>query len=556
MIAIWLQFLFSLLMIFPSFASQKEAHQEAQSIGQKSNDEIKKLAQSMDLSNIPGYKTDSPPETQLNHLSMDDEALSVSQKDEVGKHMTAQAQERLRFTFHPEKDPLFVAANKAIKDPHQTLKEEITEIESSEEPHIEEVTCEESGEEYTQSCTKRLIVELKVVPQKGYTNPRWCYGHRNGIGPGKDYCNPGCVAGNYVITQEKSVTVIREEWEDGCKRLETQTEEGLCRYMTKTTSQASNAISETRIIQGEPITRPHFEETYQYACLKKSPQSCQAYQNRGCYQVASHCKEKMANQCVLWEQTYRCSSNKPRLKRFQTSGKESPFCLTGDCTDSSYEPNNEMFKVMSHLSVLREAQNDLQNHKIIFKGEDRRCTRNCLSFRDCCGNGRGWGVSLRLSSCDKEEQELAEIRKKNRCVQVGTYCAEKDNITGICIRKKTTFCCYGTKLARLIQENARSQLKIGFGTPEAPQCVGLSAEEMSRVNFDRIDFSELFQDIRSQMVPKSQTESLSSISPERIQENMKLVQEAQSEKVNQNKMQKLSELTTKRLQENIEMMTK
>lgn len=127
-------------------------------------------------------------------------------------------------------------------------------------------------------------------------------------------------------------------------------------------------------------------------------------------------------------------------------------------------------------------------------------------------------MSIHLTDCTADEKKLAETRQKNLCVQVGTYCDEK--VLGQCVRKKTSFCCYGTKLARLIQENGRKQLKLGWGTPEKPNCNGLSSEQLSKVDFSKIDFSELFADIRKQMVAKGQDQAVAEISADRLQNNM------------------------------------
>jgi conjugal transfer mating pair stabilization protein TraN len=101
---------------------------------------------------------------------------------------------------------------------------------------------------------------------------------------------------------------------------------------------------------------------------------------------------------------------------------------------------------------------------------------------------------------------------------VGTYCAKK--VLGQCLEKKTTYCCFGTKLARLIQEAGHQQLGLSWGSPQSPQCQGLSPEQLSRLDFSKVDFSELFQDIADQFKPKSQTELNQSVSKERLAENM------------------------------------
>jgi conjugal transfer mating pair stabilization protein TraN len=76
---------------------------------------------------------------------------------------------------------------------------------------------------------------------------------------------------------------------------------------------------------------------------------------------------------------------------------------------------------------------------------------------------------------------------------VGTYCAEK--LAGQCIRKRTTFCCYDSKLAKIIQEQGKGQLGLGFGSPQQPQCQGLTAEQLSKMDFSKVNFSDLFPDI-------------------------------------------------------------
>jgi hypothetical protein len=464
-------------------------------------------------------------------------ALKEAETHPTAQHLKTQAQDRPIFKIDPHADPLFKAANNITADPQKTLQDQFTEGTGIEDGSPELITCEESGEEYQQTCSRLLKIELKIIPQKGYTAAKSCIGHWKSAWRGTKYYCGGCRGGNYVITQKKSVQVVREFWADGCKVLEDHLEKGLCRY----TNIIISPKNETRIIQGEPITRDHFEEHYHYACFKTSPKTCAGLREKGCYQVKSKCKEKSGNQCILWEQTYACPSGKKSFRLYQSSNKENPFCLTGNCADTSYEANNEMMAVMGHLYALREAQNDLRKFQVIFKGEDRRCTRNCLDFRDCCGSLNGWGVTLNLSSCDEGEKQLALLRQKNLCVMVGTYCAEREKIFNNCIRKKTTFCCYGTKMARLIQQNAHSQLGIGFGSPEGPNCSGLSAEQLSRMDFSKINFSEIFEDIQNQTVTKTPKQSLAQVSTERLQNNMAVLTKPSNDSLANQKMQALQE---------------
>jgi hypothetical protein len=502
-------------------AGQGEAHQSGQSFANSLMGGVTAAAKSTNPHDVPGFQTDRPQEASLDAGSLGEAALQASRTNEAAQHLISEAKDRKSFKIDPNTDPLFTGANEVIADPQKSMDEEFIESAGSEGDASEEVrTCEESGDEYLQSCSKRLEIVLEVIPEIS-SSYRYCPGNhpcwgRGGYTWSCYNSTGGCVTG-VSVSQKKEVKILKEEWVDGCAVLEDLTEKGLCRYVSKTTSPQN----ETKTIDGEPITRDHFEEQAHYACFKASPKSCAGLREKGCYQVNSTCKEKMGEVCVLWEQTYRCPTGKRSTRSFRSSNKSNPYCLTGNCADTSYEANGEMMNVMSQLSALREVQEDLRNYKVIFRGQDRRCTRHCVGFKDCCGSEKGWGVSVHLAKCDEDEKELRKLRDKNLCVQVGTYCAEK--VLGVCIRKKTSFCCYGTKMARLIQQNGRAQLGIGFGSPEAPKCEGLSTDELSRIDFSRIDFSELYEDIRSKTVPKGQEQSLAQVSTKRIQENMTLL---------------------------------
>jgi conjugal transfer mating pair stabilization protein TraN len=50
-------------------------------------------------------------------------------------------------------------------------------------------------------------------------------------------------------------------------------------------------------------------------------------------------------------------------------------------------------------------------------------------------------------------------------------------------------------LARIINEQGRPQLDIGWGTAESPDCRGLSPEEFQSIDFSQIDLSEYIDDM-------------------------------------------------------------
>lgn len=497
-----------------------QAHQAGKGFTSSRVGDVVRAAQSTNLHSVLEFQTDAPPETFLKPENLGEAALAESKSNLVAQQVITSAQDRPTFKIDPQTDPLFVQAQEALQNPQATLQEDITEIFGPTESSEEIKTCEEGGDEYSQTCTKRLDIELKITPEH-QTTVRYCPGHSrqewqwHGFNSGyitkTDYCG-GCTTRS--VTTPKKVEIVREGWVDGCTILEDHVDQGFCRYVS--TSQSPK--NETRMIQGEALQRDHFEEHFQYACFQSSPNACAGLREQGCYQIKSVCREKRGDVCILWQQTLSCPSGKQSHKSYQNSNKANPFCLTGTCADTSYEANGDLLTVMSHLQTLRDAQQDLKKLGVIFKGNHRWCTRNCFDFRDCCGSDKGWGVEMGLTDCDGQEIELRTLRDQNLCIQIGTYCAEKN--LGKCTRKKTTFCCYGTKLARLIQQNARAQLGLRLGSPESPDCNGLSAEHLSRLDFSQINFSEIFEEITRKMGAKDQTQSLAAISTQRLQENM------------------------------------
>ncbi len=288
-----------------------------------------------------------------------------------------------------------------------------------------------------------------------------------------------------------------DEWHSNCQSFEQMVEEGLCHYVDRVLSQGP----ETRTIQGYPIYRDDWQYTQRYACQSIND-DCEALRaDPDCQPIGSRCKEIRENRCWIYEQRYQCS-HANRLLGVIQSPPDSAFCLTGDCHSLQYTANGEILEAIARLKMLKAMQDEIKGQDDlnlpIFKGVDRRCHRNCLNFADCCRRLKGWGTQLGLTECKEPEIELAKQRHQNLCHEVGTRCAKWDPIVKKkCIRKETSFCCFGSRLSRLLQEQGRPQLGIGWGEPESPNCRGLTMSELSRLDLSKINFSELFSELMS-----------------------------------------------------------
>lgn len=142
----------------------------------------------------------------------------------------------------------------------------------------------------------------------------------------------------------------------------------------------------------------------------------------------------------------------------------------------------------------------------LFNGNDTRCRQRSIytGFTTCCFMGSEDNcekdIWLGLSQCNGEERDLACGRHKGRCHRVGSYCSRR--ILGVCSQRKDTYCCFSSKLGRIIQEQGRPQLKsfhasAPFGDAESPICRGLTPAEFQMLDFNKVDLSEYYGDIKT-----------------------------------------------------------
>ncbi|WP_285616101.1 conjugal transfer protein TraN [Hydrogenophilus thermoluteolus] len=98
-----------------------------------------------------------------------------------------------------------------------------------------------------------------------------------------------------------------------------------------------------------------------------------------------------------------------------------------------------------------------------------------------------------LLSCDQQEMILAMRRGQNLCVEVGKYCSGK--ILGKCYEHTKSYCCYNSRLARIINEQGRAQIGKSWGSPKSPNCSGFTQSEFERIDFSKIDLSEFMAEV-------------------------------------------------------------
>ena len=493
--------------------------------------------------------------------------LWSSEENTAGEFITSSQKNKKKIEIDPTTDPLFIEANKIIDKPAESLKTRTIEREE-EAPTKEYHKCYEATEPVLHKCVMKRVVKLRPIEDKKHLitvtgrgveeyhrykggGQSWSHYHipsvnafdtalekrnrsafmridrtppfpRESVNIAKSFKvveGPLVLNSNYDISHHSPssckcavsgiVEIIYkpkpteadliETIEDTCAPLEKLTEEGMCRYGEETIHEGSA----TKELEGVRVERDWWHKERTYICGYDSKNDCDTLRAKGCVQIDSKCHVERDGNCLEREQTYACIKYLKNKKI--TAEGEVPFCLTGDCTDQSWNPNQDMVEALSKLSLLNELQKDInqafkdgsKSVVNIFRGNSMSCSKHFMNFSDCCGLKSGWGEQLRLTKCLPDERLLSDLRKAGRCHMIGTYVAEKGPIGWI--RKKTTFCCFESKLARAIQQQARGQLGIGWGSVEAPNCRPLTIQEFTRVDFKRINFSEVFSDVMSKV---------------------------------------------------------
>ena len=127
----------------------------------------------------------------------------------------------------------------------------------------------------------------------------------------------------------------------------------------------------------------------------------------------------------------------------------------------------------------------------VFKGSAQKCARSFLNnvLYDCCQKLSGFAVKSKLAVCSEKEQRLSQNRFSGKCHFIGTKTKKLGTET------EQVYCCFPTKLARLVHEQGRAQLGVSWGSADKPECRGFTLKELQRIDFSALDLSEITEDL-------------------------------------------------------------
>lgn len=234
-----------------------------------------------------------------------------------------------------------------------------------------------------------------------------------------------------------------------------------------------------------------------------------------CVNIPSNCSFQSSkclnfsdeNICNYTQNLYNCATTTTTSTANVTCGSN-VYCTNGQCTKVEADSDSKDFvKSVSYLQALNQMGKDndasIDNLRI-FTGTENTCDKDSVSYNNCCSDS-GWGQDYLGASCKDSEIQLMKSQEKKLCHYVGSYCSKKIPIIGTCQTTTKSYCCFGSKISRIINEQGKAQLGIGWGSSESPNCRGLTADEMQNLKFDTMDLSEITSDITSQATLPNQS---------------------------------------------------
>ena len=303
---------------------------------------------------------------------------------------------------------------------------------------------------------------------------------------------------NYLV--EENTLKPNVEWDSNCT---TNTENAI-----ELKAQCTQP-GETRTFEREGKTFQIHQDCWEYSSHylinESSDNECKKYEdNPNCTAAERECLLQENGSCIRHRVKYQCQ------KTVKTDGYvcgDKFFCSDGSCSDIENNVNSDFGHAVSQLATLAQAGKDIgldANNLKAFSGRPMYCRKSGFGFSDCCKDS-GWGHKLGLAKCSSEENALGQAKEKKLVVYVGTFCSKK--ILKKCVRRKSSYCVFDNKLARIIQYQGRSgQLGIGFGGASSPDCRGMSVDELQKIDFNRMDYSDFYDELneRTNMPDKNQ----------------------------------------------------
>ncbi len=280
----------------------------------------------------------------------------------------------------------------------------------------------------------------------------------------------------------------------------------LCEFAEESCAEGA----ETRNINGKEVHKDCWKWEKKYICRKAGTGSyideCTEFKsNSDCREISRECiyHNIKTGECEHLEVKYQCNQEHV-IKR---GCSKQNFCIGDICKSKQRSQHNDFGASISYLNILAGMKStELEGCKCP-NGKDT-CSPGEIDTRQCkffsgnsgtCRNDHGQFNCCRvkgivaedMNACKQDEKDLQQKRAAELCHYVGGWKKKKWKVFN---KKYESYCCFKSKMARIIQEQGRAQLGISWGSNKNPDCRALTLDELERIDFTKINFSELFRD--------------------------------------------------------------
>ncbi|MEO1944258.1 MAG: conjugal transfer protein TraN, partial [Candidatus Thioglobus sp.] len=306
------------------------------------------------------------------------------------------------------------------------------------------------------------------------------------------YVDPVASA-SYVNVIRNTPPLISRTWSDTCAKDMPLLKSGSCQLQGKVCTDTTPS----KMINGIKVASSCWRQESAYHCGTSNVDTCSPYKKQGCQQIATKCSSHANGMCSAFSETWSCKTK-------QTAGDalvcaNSIYCLDGSCQKIDDQQNKDFADGVTKLSSVSSGAEDVKKQAAkggatpstirMFTGRPAECRDMTLGIMNCC-NDTGWAKGI-ITHCNDQEKDLGENKEKgDLVVYTGTYCHTKH--LWWCWEHRKSYCIFPSRIAYDVQVDGRGkQLHRGFGGGGNPDCSGITADEMEKLNFNKIDFSDI-----------------------------------------------------------------
>lgn len=304
--------------------------------------------------------------------------------------------------------------------------------------------------------------------------------------------------------------VVTTRDETACAAL---TADGTCTLEAET---CIDSDPQTRVIDGVSITQSCWRWRHDYSCGSiEQANDCAALKAKAeCTFDHEEClDDPQVGDCQVKEEVHRCTADAGTQGGAASLCGSDLYCLNGECSTIQREASTEFRDALVAVHAMGDVRDQFDPSDLsLFKGEKTGCHRPIFGLVNCCA-GKTSGLLTTSAGaaaiaggpaaiaalatpfltqflCSSEEKLFDVKDRMGLCHYVGTYCSQK--VFFVCTTKRKSYCCFPSKLSRILQEQGRTQLGKGWGSAKHPDCSGFSATDFQRLDLSKMDFSEVY----------------------------------------------------------------